>query len=64
VILLLVIAWQDWKDAVDLGADFYDGDGDGVYNPVDKTAMVNGILMKINQTFLVMKQFGQFTGMV
>lgn len=29
-------AWQDWKDAVDLGADFYDGDGDGVYNPVDK----------------------------
>lgn len=29
-------AWQDWKDAVDLGADFYDGDGDGEYNPVDK----------------------------
>ncbi|MBK7228351.1 MAG: hypothetical protein IPH97_05695 [Ignavibacteriales bacterium] len=28
-------AWQDWKDAVDLGADFYDGNGDGVYNPVD-----------------------------
>lgn len=28
--------WQDWKDAVDLGADFYDGDGDGIYNPVDK----------------------------
>lgn len=27
--------WQVWKDAVDLGADFYDGDGDGVYNPVD-----------------------------
>ncbi len=29
-------SWIDWKDAVALGADFYDGDGDGVYNPVDK----------------------------
>lgn len=29
-------SWTDWKDAVDLGANFYDGDGDGVYNPVDK----------------------------
>ncbi len=28
--------WQLWKDAVELGAKFYDGDGDGVYNPVDK----------------------------
>lgn len=28
-------AWQEWSDAVDLGADFYDGDGDGEYNPVD-----------------------------
>ncbi len=28
-------SWQDWKDAVDLGADFYDGNGDGVYNPID-----------------------------
>ena len=28
-------SWQDWSDAVNLGADFYDGDGDGVYNPVD-----------------------------
>lgn len=28
-------AWQTWKDAVKLGADFYDGDGDGIYNPVD-----------------------------
>jgi hypothetical protein len=28
-------SWQDWKDAVALGADFYDGDGDSVYNPVD-----------------------------
>lgn len=27
--------WQRWKDAVDIGADFYDGDGDGIYNPVD-----------------------------
>ncbi|MDY0082328.1 MAG: sialidase family protein, partial [Ignavibacteriaceae bacterium] len=30
------ISWQRWKDAVLLGADFYDGDGDGIYNPVDK----------------------------
>jgi hypothetical protein len=29
-------SWQDWIDAVALGADFYDGDGDGVYIPVDK----------------------------
>lgn len=29
-------SWIDWKDAVDLGADFYDGDNDGIYNPVDK----------------------------
>ena len=28
-------SWQDWVDAVDLGADFYDGNGDGIYNPVD-----------------------------
>ena len=28
-------SWQDWKDAVALGADFYDGDGDGEYDPVD-----------------------------
>jgi len=28
-------SWQDWIDAVDLGADFYDGNGDGNYNPVD-----------------------------
>jgi hypothetical protein len=28
-------SWQDWKDAVDLGADFYDGDGNGKYEPVD-----------------------------
>jgi hypothetical protein len=29
-------SWQDWIDAVNLGADFVDGDGDGAYNPVDK----------------------------
>jgi len=34
-------SWQDWKDAVKFGARFYDGDFDGVYNPVDKNQ--NGI---------------------
>lgn len=35
-------SWQDWKTAVDkFDADFYDGDGDGEYNPVDKNG--NGI---------------------
>ncbi|MCZ7616517.1 MAG: hypothetical protein M5T52_23900, partial [Ignavibacteriaceae bacterium] len=29
-------SWQDWSDAVTLGADFYDGDGDGIYVPEDK----------------------------
>jgi len=29
-------SWQLWGDAVELGADFYDGDDDGIYNPVDK----------------------------
>ena len=28
-------SWQDWIDAVQLGADFYDGNNDGIYNPVD-----------------------------
>ena len=28
-------SWQDWIDAVDLGADFYDGNVDGIYDPVD-----------------------------
>jgi hypothetical protein len=28
-------SWEEWKDAVSLGAYFYDGNGDGVYNPVD-----------------------------
>ncbi|NOX65038.1 MAG: hypothetical protein GXO85_04380 [Chlorobi bacterium] len=31
-------SWQNWKDAVKLGADFYDGDNDGLYNPVDKNS--------------------------
>ncbi len=34
-------SWTDWIDAVALGADFYDGDGDGMYNPVDKNG--NGL---------------------
>src|SRR3989304_1231794 len=29
-------SWQEWQDAVSMGAYFYDGDGDGAYNPVDK----------------------------
>ena len=30
------LSWQDWKTAVDkFDADFYDGNGDGEYNPVD-----------------------------
>jgi len=28
-------SWNEWKDAVALGAYYYDGDGDGQYNPVD-----------------------------
>ena len=28
-------SWQNYKYAVQLGADFYDGDNDGIYNPVD-----------------------------
>ncbi|MCZ7602033.1 MAG: T9SS type A sorting domain-containing protein [Melioribacteraceae bacterium] len=31
-------SWQDWKTAVDQGAYFYDGDDDGVYNPLDKNS--------------------------
>src|SRR5690606_15147171 len=34
-------SWQNWIQAVELGADFYDGDGDGIYNPVDKN--LNGV---------------------
>ena len=28
-------AWQDYINAVNSGADFYDGNADGIYNPVD-----------------------------
>ena len=28
-------SWQDWLDAVNLGADYYDGNGNGNYDPVD-----------------------------
>jgi hypothetical protein len=28
-------SWQNWAMAVELGADFYDGNNDGIYNPVD-----------------------------
>ncbi len=28
-------SWQEWKNAVKLGADFYDGNNDGLYNPID-----------------------------
>jgi len=28
-------SWQEWIFAVGIGADFYDGDNDGDYNPID-----------------------------
>ncbi|MBV6511240.1 MAG: hypothetical protein FMNOHCHN_00719 [Ignavibacteriaceae bacterium] len=28
-------SWQNWKEAVALGADYYDGNGDNRYDPVD-----------------------------
>ena len=28
-------SWQNWKDAVSIGADFCDGNNDGIYDPVD-----------------------------
>jgi hypothetical protein len=34
-------SWQVWIDAVERGAEFYDGDNDGIYNPIDKN--FNGI---------------------
>lgn len=34
-------SWNVWKKAVELGAEFYDGDNDGKYNPIDKN--FNGI---------------------
>jgi hypothetical protein len=30
--------WQNWKSAAKLGAEFYDGDNDGIYNPIDKNS--------------------------
>jgi hypothetical protein len=33
--------WQAWAEAVKLGADFHDGDGDGIYSPIDKNG--NGV---------------------
>jgi len=29
------LSWQTWELAVELGAKFYDGNNDGIYNPVD-----------------------------
>jgi hypothetical protein len=34
-------SWIDWSDAVLLGAKFYDGDGDSIYDPVDLNS--NGV---------------------
>ena len=31
-------AWQNWIFAVSQGADFYDGDHDGIFTPIDKNA--------------------------
>ena len=31
-------SWQNWKDAVSQGAAFYDGNNDGIYNPIDLNA--------------------------
>ncbi len=28
-------SWQEWIFAVEIGAEFYDGDNDGIYNPID-----------------------------
>ncbi len=28
-------SWENWENAVELGAKFYDGNNDGIYNPVD-----------------------------
>ena len=33
--------WLTWADAVQLGASFYDGNNDGIYNPIDLNS--NGI---------------------
>ncbi|MFH1525544.1 MAG: sialidase family protein, partial [Bacteroidota bacterium] len=30
------VSWKNWGFAVSQGADFYDGDNDGLYSPIDK----------------------------
>jgi hypothetical protein len=35
-------SWQDWADAVDFGADFYDGNDNGIYDPVDSDSPPDG----------------------
>lgn len=35
------IVWSIWNEAVQLGASFYDGNNDGIYNPIDLNS--NGI---------------------
>jgi len=40
------ISWKNWENAVSHGAHFYDGDNDGVYNPVDKN---NNGLWDVNE---------------
>jgi hypothetical protein len=34
-------SWNEWINAVQLGADFYDGNNDGTYNPIDLNS--NGV---------------------
>lgn len=34
-------SWQEWSNAVSIGAEYYDGNGDGIYSPVDLNS--NGI---------------------
>ena len=29
------LSWQNWSGAVNLGAKYYDGNHDGLYNPID-----------------------------
>ena len=31
-------SWQQWRNAVTQGAEFYDGDNDGIYNPIDRNS--------------------------
>lgn len=35
------VEWLKWKDAVEQGAYFYDGDGNGIYDPIDHNG--NGV---------------------